>query len=123
MFHITGTSTPARTLIRIDGSLTAQYVSLAEQYCLEALRSGRRVELLLREITAIDQAGQEFLLRLARQGVRLRALGLYFSELLRRLHRSATRRRPALPSKPSSSPRARRGMPGPGPGSKSPTGL
>lgn len=122
MLRITGTSNPARTLIRLDGALTAEFVSLAEQYCLEALRSGRRVELLLRQVTAIDQAGQELLVRLARQGVRLRALGLYLSELLKRIRRSATRPQPALPSRPASPPPAQTGKPARGPRGRLPTG-
>jgi len=123
MFRMSGSRTGARTLIRIDGCLAGEYVRLAEQYCLEAVRSGKPVELLLRHVTAIDQAGQELLARLARQGVRLRGFGLYLSELLRRIRRSATGRQPASPSRRSSAGSARTETQSPAPRSKPPTGL
>lgn len=88
MFRLKESHGPTRTVIRIDGRLAGDYVRLAEEHCLRALEAGRRVEVFLRELTALDAAGRDLLLGLARRGVRLRAWGPYFSHLLKLIRRA-----------------------------------
>ncbi len=53
-----------------------------ERCCEEALKDGRSVDLILRDITSVDEAGQALLRRLAQRGVGLSASGVYVSYLL-----------------------------------------
>ena len=93
MFRLEETHGRLRTVISIDGRLAGEYVPLVERACLRALEAGRKIEVFLRQVTAVDEAGRDLLRRLAQRGVELRALGLYMPAMLRRLRRSVMSRR------------------------------
>lgn len=78
------------TVVSIDGQLSGEYVQVAENCCSQALSSGTPVSLFLREVFAIDEAGRDLLRRLAQQGVRLLASGIYTSHLVKSLQRAET---------------------------------
>jgi hypothetical protein len=80
--------------IQLSGGLVGEYARLAERCCLEALAAGKRVQVLLRQVTAVDEAGRQLLSTLMRRGVRLRAVDLYCKELLKALRRSLGPRLP-----------------------------
>lgn len=89
MFRISETKGRSCTVVNIDGRLVGDYVRVAEGCCFRALESARRVEVFLRDVSAVDEAGRDLLCRLARRGVRLRASGLYLSNLVKAIQRSA----------------------------------
>jgi hypothetical protein len=89
MFRISETKGRSCTVVNIDGRLVGDYVRVAEDCCFRTLESARCVEVFLREVSAVDEAGRDLLCRLARRGVRLRASGLYLSNLVKAIQRSA----------------------------------
>jgi len=89
IFRIDQVDGQRRSLVIIEGKLVGEYVGVADACCTQALASGRRLLVLLRDVTAIDEAGRNLLRRLAARGVRLRGSGVYTSYLLRELTRTA----------------------------------
>jgi len=65
-----------------DGEICTECIESLERCCEEALRDGKPVDLILRDITRVDEAGQTLLWRLAARGVCLFANGVYVSYLL-----------------------------------------
>ena len=90
MFRVIQTKDRFGKVVNIDGQLAGDYVHAAEDYCARAPSSGTPVSLFLRELSAIDEAGWNLLRRLAEQGVRLLASGVYTSQLVRSLQRAGT---------------------------------
>jgi hypothetical protein len=70
-------------LITIDGRLSSKYVESVDNCCDQALRSGKPVHLLLRDVSFIDEAGRRLLSRAAARGICLRANGIYNQYLIR----------------------------------------
>ena len=75
----------SRTVLVVDGRLSADYVQVIETCCNEAISMGAIVHLYLRHVLTVDGAGRALLLRLAAKGVHLRASGVYTSHLIREL--------------------------------------
>lgn len=75
--------------MNIDGCLVSEYVRVAEDFCFRAMESAGRVEVFLRDVSVVDEAGRDLLCRLARRGVRLRASDLYLSSVVKAVQRSA----------------------------------
>jgi hypothetical protein len=75
----------SRTVLIVDGRLSADYVQVIETCCNEAISTGAIVHLYLRDVPTVDGAGRALLSRLAAKGVRLRASGVYTSYLIREL--------------------------------------
>jgi hypothetical protein len=73
------------TTVTIDGQLSGDSIPIVEACCNDANRNGDQVELFLRDITTVDQAGECLLSRLAAKGVRLVATGVYTSYLIESL--------------------------------------
>jgi ABC-type transporter Mla MlaB component len=71
-----------RTRLTFDGELSTECIESLERCCEEALKDGKPLDLILRDITGVDEAGQALLRRLARRGVCLFAKGVYVSYLL-----------------------------------------
>jgi hypothetical protein len=82
------------TVLSIEGELYADCVPVVEECCLQALAAGRPVCLFLRDVSMIDQAGENLLRRIAAKGVRLEASGVYMSHLVKTLMRAAAKCRP-----------------------------
>jgi hypothetical protein len=85
MFRITDAIEGAQTLVIIDGQLLGEYVLVAENYCTQALTSGKAISIVLRDVSVIDDRGRNMLRRLARRGVRLHGTGLYTSHIVKTL--------------------------------------
>ena len=82
MFRITKAEERTRTTLTIDGQLSADSTATVETCCDQARSNGRPVQLYLRDVTTVDQAGQKLLRRLAAKGVHLLASGVYTSYLV-----------------------------------------
>jgi hypothetical protein len=85
MFRITKAEDLSRTILTIDGQLSSESVAAVETCCNQAGLEGRPVQLYLRDVTSVDQAGQKLLRRLAAKGVHLAASGVYTSYLVQAL--------------------------------------
>ena len=85
MIRVTKTEEQSRTIITIDGQLSGDSIAVVEACCNQAKSNGKPIELFLRDVTTVDQAGQMLLSRLAAMGVRLIARGVYTSYLVQSL--------------------------------------
>ncbi len=85
MIRVTKTEERSHTTVTIDGQLSADAIGLVENCCSQAGSSGRPVQLFLRDVTTVDQAGRMLLRRLSDKGVRLVASGVYTSYLVQTL--------------------------------------
>ncbi|MCS7314271.1 MAG: hypothetical protein RMI94_04130 [Bryobacterales bacterium] len=95
MFRLDESERRQSTTIHINGGLVADCARLLEQRCREAMAAGRKVHVVLGRLTAADETGRQLLARLARWGVKLRALDLYAQALL-----DSIRRPPGGPRQP-----------------------
>ena len=82
LIRIITSSAPKATTITVDGELTGEYVAAVAVCCKQAIDRGKSVHLTLREVPNIDERGRALLCRLAAQGVRLRAAGVYSSYIV-----------------------------------------
>ena len=82
MFRLDKDLGERRTGLTFDGELSTECIESLERCCEEALKDGKPVDLSLRDITGIDEAGEALLRRLAAKGVCLFANGVYVSYLL-----------------------------------------
>jgi hypothetical protein len=85
MIRIQPAKNPGGITIAIDGQLIGEYVAEIEASIRESTEQYKGVELFLRNVSHIDEAGQELLSRLAAQGVELRAAGLYSSHVVKQV--------------------------------------
>jgi len=85
IFRVSQTRNRSGTVLNIDGQLAGDSVRVIEECCSQALAAGGPVCLFLRDVSAIDDAGHALLRRLAGQGVRLQASGVYTSHLIKTL--------------------------------------
>ena len=85
MIRVIKTEEQSHTIVTIDGQLSGDSIAVVEACCHQARSNGKPIELLLRDITTVDQAGQMLLSRLAAKGVRLIARGVYTSYLVQSL--------------------------------------
>ena len=85
MIRVTKTEEQSHTIITIDGQLSGDSVAVVETCCNQAKANGKPVQLFLRDVTTVDQAGQVLLSQLAAKGVRLVARGVYTSYLVQSL--------------------------------------
>jgi hypothetical protein len=85
MIRVTKTEEQSHTIVTIDGELSGDSIAVVEACCNQARSNGKPIELFLRDITTVDQAGQMLLSRLAAKGVRLVARGVYTSYLVQSL--------------------------------------
>jgi hypothetical protein len=82
MFRISQVPTRWGTIVNIDGRLTKEYTQCAEEHCSELLRVGKRLCVILRDVSVVDEAGKNFLRYLAAEGVPLQGNGVYTTHLL-----------------------------------------
>lgn len=75
----------SRTVVTIDGQLSADCITVVEACCSQAASFGKPVHLYLRDVSSVDEAGKMLLRRLLAKGVRLAASGLYTSYLVQSL--------------------------------------
>ena len=82
MFRLNKEIDGRRTRLTFDGDITSECIESLEKCCDDAVSDGRQVDLVLRDVTGLDAAGQAFLRRLVARGVSLSASGVYMSYLL-----------------------------------------
>jgi hypothetical protein len=82
MFRISKAEERSRTIFSIDGNLSGDCIEVIETCCGQAMSTGKPVDLFLRDVSTIDQAGRALLRRLAASGVRLVASGVYTSYIV-----------------------------------------
>ncbi len=85
MFRITKAEEQSRTILTVDGQLSAESIAAVETCCSQAGSNGKAVQLYLRDVTSVDQDGQKLLTRLAARGIHLIASGVYTSYLVQAL--------------------------------------
>jgi hypothetical protein len=73
--------------IAIDGQLIGQYVEEVEASIRKAIEQHKDLRLFLRDVSHIDETGQLLLSRLAAEGVKLSAVGLYSSYVVTQIRR------------------------------------
>jgi hypothetical protein len=79
MIRIVSATEPAGITITVDGRLAGEYIAAVDTCVKEAIGQGRPVHLFLRDVSSIDEGGRVLLGRLAAEGVRLSATGVYSS--------------------------------------------
>ena len=82
MIRIFVTEEPVAITCTVDGELVGDSVAVVETCIHQAIAKGRPVHLFLRDVSHIDEVGRTLLSRLATNGVRLRASGVYNSYIV-----------------------------------------
>jgi len=85
MIRVTKSEERERTIITLEGQLSADYIEAVEICCNQAVSKGKPVDVFLHDILTIDESGRALLARLAAQGMRLLATGIYTSYIARAL--------------------------------------
>lgn len=85
MFRVGKEEEPSRTIITIDGQLSGDHIGVVETCCSQAKSKGKPVHLVLRNVSTVDLSGRALLHRLAAQGIRVCASGVYTSYLVQSL--------------------------------------
>ena len=85
MIRVTQTEQESCTVVTVDGYLSGDGVPVVEDCCSHAQSAGKPVHLFLRDVATVDSAGKLLLRRLASEGVRLLASGVYTSYLVQAL--------------------------------------
>jgi hypothetical protein len=85
MLRVTKVEERSKTTLTIDGQLAGDSIGVVEACCCQAASNGKPVDVCLRDITVVDPAGRALLMRLADEGVRLVAKGVYISYLVEEL--------------------------------------
>ena len=85
MIRVTKSEERERTIITLEGQLSADYIEAVEICCNQAVSKGKPVDVFLHDVLTIDESGRALLARLAAQGIRLLATGIYTSYTARSL--------------------------------------
>jgi hypothetical protein len=86
MFRVNKAEDGSRTVVNIDGQLSGGHIEVVGTCRDQAVSKGKPVDLFLRDVTTVDQAGRALLRRLAGKGIRLICNGVYTSYLARALN-------------------------------------
>jgi hypothetical protein len=92
MFLVSKSEEPSLTIITVDGQLAGDSIAVVETCCDLAISAGKAVQLFLRDVPMVDQAGRALLCRLAARGVQMLASGVYTSYLVEALNSRASLR-------------------------------
>ena len=90
MIRVITAEDPAITTITVDGKLAGESVESVRICCAQAISKGKPVRVYLREVSTIDEKGRTLLRELARQGVRLKATGIYSSYIVDEIQAACT---------------------------------
>ena len=85
MIRVTKTEEQSSTIVTVDGQLSGETIAVVETSCEQAMSNLKPVQLFLRDVTMVDDAGHLLLSRLAARGVLLTAKGVYTSYLIERV--------------------------------------
>src|SRR4030081_286436 len=83
MIRVTKSEERERTIITLEGQLSADYIEAVEICCSQALSRRKPVDVFLHNVLTIDESGRALLTRLAAKGIRLLASGIYTSYIVR----------------------------------------
>ena len=89
MIRIQTNSDSQSVRIVIDGQLAGEDIVQMEASLRNALEPHKSTSLFLRDVSHIDDAGRKLLSRLARNGVKLTASGVYSSYVVDEIRRGA----------------------------------
>ena len=89
MIRIQTSSDSRNVRIVIDGQLAGEDILQMEASLRNALEPHKSASLFLRDVSHIDDAGRKLLSRLARNGVKLTASGVYSSYVVEEIRRGA----------------------------------
>jgi hypothetical protein len=76
MIRVTKSEQENRTIITVDGQLAGENIDVVELLCNQTLSEGKPLNVVLRDVLPIGEAGRVFLRRLAARGIRLLARGI-----------------------------------------------
>lgn len=85
MIRVTKSEERERTIVTLEGQLSADYIEAVEICCNQAVSKGKPIDVFLHNILTIDESGRALLSRLAAKGFRLLATGIYTSYIVRAL--------------------------------------
>ena len=85
MIRIQAAIYPGGITLAVDGQLIGEYVAEIEASIRKSMEQYKAVDLFLRNVSHIDEAGHALLSRLAAQGVELSAAGVYSSHIVAQL--------------------------------------
>jgi hypothetical protein len=85
MIRVTKSEEGERTIITIEGQLSADYIEVVEICCRQAATKGKPIDVFLHNGLTIDESGRALLTRLAAAGISLRASGIYTSHVVQGL--------------------------------------
>jgi hypothetical protein len=83
MIRVTKSEETERTIVTLEGQLSADYIEAVEICCNQAVSKGKPIDVFLHNILTIDESGRALLTRLADKGFRLLATGIYTSYIVR----------------------------------------
>jgi hypothetical protein len=75
MIRVTKSEQGDRTIITIDGRLAGENLEVVKLFCNQTLSEGKPLDIILRDVPTIDEAGRVLLSRLAAKGIRLLSSG------------------------------------------------
>jgi hypothetical protein len=87
MFRIFTNESRTRVVITMDGQLVGEYVQVAETVCKQAALSGKRIQIVLRNVNTVDENGRNLLRHLQDDGHSLLAHGVYNNYIVESLGR------------------------------------
>jgi hypothetical protein len=85
MIRITKSEEGERTIITLEGQLSRDYIEVVEVCFNQAVLKGKPIDVFLHDLLTIDESGRGLLIRLAANGIRLLANGIYTSYIVRAL--------------------------------------
>jgi hypothetical protein len=91
MIRIQTANNPGGITIAIDGQLAGEFVGEVDASIQKAIEQHKHAHLFLRDVSYIDETGHALLSRLAAQGVKLSASGVYSSYVVSRIQIALSR--------------------------------
>ena len=93
MIRVTKSEERERTIITLEGQLSADYIEVVEICCNQAVSKGKPIDVFLHDVLAIDESGRDLLIRLATKGIRLFTSGIDTSYIAQALVSAGARTR------------------------------
>ena len=93
MLKISFIDTPTRCLLVLEGKLVAPWATELRSACEKARAdlNGRELVIEMKHITAINQEGEDVILKLINEGVKFCSRGVFTKHMLKQLTRRARR--------------------------------
>ena len=101
MIRVSKEEEEARTVVTVEGQISADCIQLLETCCNQAMAAAKPVCLFLRDVPIVDRSGYALLKRLAERGVAVTANGVYTSYIVQALQLGAAGAPSSAPCKRS----------------------